>query len=81
MSELNPEKEKYLLLNPKSEQGKSKYLVSKSFQRDINLNTNNNDASSCTFWAFTIWITMKDLWHINLISTSNLHHTVEEIQV
>jgi len=54
MNELNPEKEKYLLLNPKSEQGKSKYLVSKSFQRDINLNTNNNDASNCTFSAFTM---------------------------
>ena len=49
MNELNPEKEKYLLLNPKSEQGKSKSWVSKSFQRGINVNANNNDARSCTF--------------------------------
>ena len=49
MNELNPEKEKYLLLNPKSEQGKSKSLVSKSFQRGINLNANNNDAEVVLF--------------------------------
>lgn len=49
MNELNPEKEKYLLLNPKSEQGKSKSLVSKSFQRGINVNANNNDAEVVLF--------------------------------
>lgn len=55
MNKLNPEKEKCLLLNSKSYWGKSKSLVSKSFQWDTDLNTSNNDANSCTFWAFTMW--------------------------